>query len=124
MRIVALLLCAVFLVLSCYSAFFHFDQTVTYTKAVKAVIEANLEWQLGDFKEKALNYFLLFLSDIGNIVFLTFFFIKGLKKTNACNAVSYTYEEYKIIRDAKKAEKKARKKEKLQKQLDQMNAQD
>ena len=120
MRIFCLIICLVFILLSCYSSFFSFDKFVMYARAFQATIDADLDWQSEDFKEKTFNYSILFLSDIGSIAFLVACFIGLSKKTNFSNTLRYTYEEYKAMREAKKAEKKRKKKEKLQKQLDEI----
>ena len=118
MRIFCLIMCLVFILLSCYSAFFSFDKLVMYARAFQATIDADLEWQAEDFKEKTFNYSILFLADIGSFAFLVACFIGLSKKTNFSNSLRYTYEEYKALREEKKAEKQRKKKEKLQKQLE------
>ena len=111
----AILICSAFCI---YTAFSDIKSVIGYVDVIDSVPENSYElyrFYMRLYLIKSVFDILIF-----SVLICSFAFIVK----NADHAIRYTYEEYKAIRDARKADKKARKKEKLQKQLDQMNAQD
>ncbi len=112
-KVFTLIFCFVLILLSCYGAFICLDQ------AMKTYPGGEYDENLIEIRGRLFSrYALLGITHIGCIVFLVIFFANGIKKTNTSNSVRLTYEEYKTLRDAKKAERQQKKKEKLQKQLE------
>ena len=106
----------VLIFLSFYGAFVCSDQAKKTYPNYEYDDEALIE-----IRERLFSrYFLLAITHIGCIIFLSTILVIEIKNISVSNVAKFTYEEYKAMREAKKAEKQRKKKEKLQKQLEEI----
>ncbi|MBQ8859422.1 MAG: hypothetical protein IJ012_06525, partial [Clostridia bacterium] len=114
-KIFFVFLCLILIFLSFYGAFVCSDQ------AKKAYPNDERDEALIEISERLFSrYFLLAITHIGCIIFLSTILVIEIKNISISNVAKITYEEYKALREAKKAEKQRKKKEKLQKQLEEI----